>query len=173
LCLACISDDWHPPVRDDYVVLQRRDDDCGLAAITTLLRLAGTRIGYDEVARGIAIGELGLTLREMSRITARWGVATEAYHVNRQSGWINTRTPGWIALLGMARLGHYVVVRNVVADTVFVYDPKEGRRAMKRDRFEAEWTGYALLPVNETPNLTRRAGPPPENSVFRRPGSAR
>ena len=147
--MSCVASetDWAPPrIDDSLIVRQRGDNDCGIAALATWFGLIGKRYNYEDLASGLQIPRRGLSMQQLVRIAADRQVLTSGYKFSSLD-LAHSAVGGnpWLALVGSAQSGHYVVVRQVLADTVFVLDPALGGRRMKRRSFERLWTGYALL----------------------------
>jgi len=146
---ACAVDDadWGAPRRDDpHIVFQRQEHDCGIAALATLFVLLKEKPGYDDLAMGLDAGRDGLSMYALTEAALAHGVELQGYRFRDLMMAEDAVAGGpWIALLGSGRNGHYVVVQETVGDTTFVLDPVIGSRLIKRNRFEAMWTGYALI----------------------------
>ena len=125
------------------LVRQRYEQDCGIAALATLLRVVGLDVTYDAVAAGITLSERGVSMATLAGVAARFGRPLDGYRLGSLDHLFIA--PPWIALINSAYSGHYVVVAASWADSLLVLDPRAGIRRMSARTFDSVWSGYALV----------------------------
>ena len=133
------------------VVNQRSVNDCGVACLTNILNLNGINVSYDDVKSKIKMEQKGVSAYEIIRVSKDFGlnaVGYKNYDIND-----NKKTP-FIAHILNGSTQHFVVVRKILNDNVYVDDPDKGKLCIKKDDFNKIYTGIALVfNKNQTFNL--------------------
>jgi predicted double-glycine peptidase len=149
------------------VVRQRTDFSCGAAALATIFNYAYNKNTTEQqiltnmfkVADPDIVREKGFSLLDMKRYIQAVGMTGEGYKVGFDA-LRELKIPG-IVLISIRGYKHFVVLRKVTGDTVFVADPALGNRVMSRSDFEAAWNGVVFVVMGE--------GYDPETVLFRPP----
>lgn len=121
------------------VVRQRRRNDCGAAALATVLASFGRHIPLDVLERELPIEARGVSMLALRDSAVRHGLQATGWRV------------GWDAL-GSIRLpaiafvngDHFVVVLGASSSNVELADPARGRLRLTRRAFERRWRGEIL-----------------------------
>lgn len=149
------------------MVRQRTDFSCGAAALATIFNYAYAKNTTEQqvltnmfkVADPDIVREKGFSLLDMKRYVEAVGMSGEGYKVGFDA-LRDLKIPG-IVLISIRGYKHFVVLRKVTGETVFVADPALGNRVMTRGEFERAWNGVVFVVVGE--------GYDPETVLFRPP----
>lgn len=151
------------------VVRQQHDLSCGAAALATLLTAF-----YDdptseaEIIESIfddgdeeAIRAMGFSLLELKRFAERAGYESAGYRVSDPERLRHLSIPT-IGLTNVRGYQHFVVIKGVRGNTVYIADPAFGNRVVDVDDFVREWNGVLLAVVGDIPKQpsTLRFDPP-------------
>lgn len=158
--------DWKA-LKFTNVVRQRTDFSCGAAALATIFNYAYDKNTTEQqvltnmfkVADPDIVREKGFSLLDMKRYVQAVGMSGEGYKVAFDA-LRDLKIPG-IVLISIRGYKHFVVLRKVTGETVFVADPALGNRIMTRAEFEAAWNGVVFVVVGE--------GYDPQTVLFRPP----
>lgn len=137
------------------LVEQRYDFSCGAAATATVLRYAyGMDVGEADVLLGMAsvsdeelVREKGFSLLDIRHYVETLGLRGRGYEIPPAS-LFEIRIPT-IVLLDIRGYKHFVVLRRVVEDQVFVGDPALGNRTMTMEDFIDSWNGTVFAIVGK------------------------
>ena len=127
------------------VVRQHTDFSCGAAALATILKYAyDMKINEKEVFLGMyavsdksVVQQRGFSLLDMKKYLDTIGMQGVGYKVVPESLY-QVKVPV-IVLLNMGGYEHFVVMRKVTPNGVFVADPALGNRALPNDIFFNDW----------------------------------
>lgn len=135
------------------IIQQRFDFSCGAAATATILRYAydldvnevDVILGLAQVADGELAKEKGYSLLDIRHYVETLGLRGRGYELPPEL-LAKLRIPT-IALLDLRGYKHFVVIRKVTEDSVYVGDPALGNRIMPMDDFLESWNGavFAIL----------------------------
>jgi predicted double-glycine peptidase len=154
-------------MKEEYVVMQKRDYSCGAAALATVATYHyDDPIGENEflevILARLAPGELqdrvanGLSMTDLRLAAVQKGYLASIGRITMQQ-LLEVRVPV-IVRIAKDDYEHFVVVRGVVLDRVFLADPIRGNVRMSVDEFSRQWTDGAIL-VMAKPGV-----PPPQDS---------
>ena len=136
------------------MVAQQRDYSCGAAALATLLDYGyGYRLSETQaieammrhVAQPAEVLRNGFSMLDMKRYVESLGMHAVGFDVNL-AAMRRLRIPV-IALLDVDGYSHFVVVKKVDHDLVFLSDPALGQRAIDVDTFARDWHGLVLAVI--------------------------
>ena len=126
------------------VVRQRRDNDCGLAAVATVAAHHNCPIDYQGLADRVVLDGDGTDLLTLSRLAERFGFRTRGVKTSYDA--IATcRLPAIAHVRRRFGSGHFVVLHRWTPDHVVVADPARGLRKLSRKTYCRRRTGYLLL----------------------------
>ncbi len=138
------SSNGHQPLAERVpVVMQAGQNDCGLAALATMLSELEQRTTLAEVSAGIVIPKGGLSMLVLQRIAAQHSVNLEGV-LDRKKRLDRWRFP-WIAHWADGVQEHYVLVENASERAATLADPAVGRVTMDVNEFVRRWSGRALI----------------------------
>jgi predicted double-glycine peptidase len=136
------------------MVPQQRDYSCGAAALATLLDY-GYGYTLDEtqtieammrhVDDPAVVLKSGFSMLDMKRYVDSLGLHAVGFQVNMVA-MRRLRIPV-IVLLEVGGYSHFVVVKKVDRDLVFISDPALGNRSIYVDAFARSWQGGLVLAV--------------------------
>ena len=136
-----------------HLVRQETDYSCGAAALATIMRYA-YRVDADEatVIEGMmmvsdpeVVHARGFSLLDIKRYVESLGMRARGYRVDEER-LRSLRVPA-IVLMDVAGFRHFVVLKQVVGDTVEVGDPMLGNRSVPFDEFMESWPSRAIFVV--------------------------
>ncbi|MCW8808762.1 MAG: C39 family peptidase [Rhodanobacter sp.] len=135
------------------IVRQHTDYSCGAAALATILRYA-YHVNVDETTviqgmMGVADTELvrqrGFSLLDIKHYLESLGMRGRGYRISE--GRLRTlRVPG-LVLMDVNGFRHFVVLKQVLDDTVELADPMLGNRSMALADFVKAWPSRAVFIV--------------------------
>ncbi|MDP3846120.1 MAG: C39 family peptidase [Pseudomonas sp.] len=143
------------------VIHQAYDYSCGSGALTTLLDYyLGRNLQERQVMEGmLQFGEAdkiaarrGFSLLDMKRYVGQLGYKSGGFKAS-MADLDELEHPALVPIV-YAGFKHFVVVRDVYNDHVFVADPALGNISFTRTRFEAIWDGsvvFVIFPNGQEP----------------------
>jgi uncharacterized protein len=145
-------------LRFDGIVRQTHDLSCGAAALATLLH---GYFGLDVTEKAVIdvilastseedkakIGEGGFSMLELKRHAEARGLVMGGFRARSAEELRSLRAPA-IVLVTNRGYSHFVVVRRVVGDDVFIADPAFGNRVDPIARFTQSWNKVFLVAVD-------------------------
>lgn len=153
------------------IVQQRTDFSCGAAALATLLRYAyGMQVDEQTVLAGmlvksnpVVVQKQGFSLLDLKNYVQQLGMRARGYRVSEQR-LRSLRVPA-IVLIDTKGYKHFVVLKRVLGDRVYLADPALGNKIMTLEKFKKAWPSRALFIVigsgfrRNTVLLQARGGP--------------
>jgi len=139
---------WRGRVSDNrlralIVVKQRRESDCGLAALATVIKYYCSSVDYDDISRAISFDCHGTNLLHLSMAAERIGFSTRGLKVSYDAI-SNLALPAIAHIRRTIGGGHFVVVHCWNPSDVILADPAVGIRKVSRKAFCRCWTGHLL-----------------------------
>lgn len=142
-------------LRFTNVVKQAYDVSCGAAALATILKYyygepVTERMVIDAM---LTLGDKekiqrdGFSLLEMKRFAEQQGYLAVGYRINDVDKLRKLQIP-YIALVNLRGYAHFVVIKGVAGDEVFIADPAFGNRSRPFGAFVQEWNGVILVIVS-------------------------
>ncbi|HIK06998.1 MAG TPA: ATP-binding cassette domain-containing protein [Trichormus sp. M33_DOE_039] len=124
-----------------YPFIQQQSlSDCGVACLAMISQYWGKRLSFPTLRKLAQVDRLGATLESLAATAQTLGY--DVLPVRASLNKLEWQTNPWIAhWQGI----HYIVVWQIKGDRILISDPALGRRWLKRAKFIANWTGYALL----------------------------
>lgn len=137
------------------LIEQRYDFSCGAAAVATILKYAYNHdVTEIDVLQGMAkvsdealVQEMGFSLLDIRNYVETLGLRGRGYQIPAST--LHTLRIPTIVLLDIRGYKHFVVLKRVVEDMVFVGDPALGNRTMTMDDFIASWNGTIFAVVGQ------------------------
>lgn len=143
-----------------YPWVQQQDEtDCGAACLAMISRYYGVRLSVGRLRDLANVGREGASLHSLSVAAEKLGYTTRAVKTD-YGHLMKTALP----VIAHWKGYHYIVVYRVHEKHVVLGDPAAGLIKMKRQAFEAGWTGTLLL-LNPTPQIAQHEH---EQTTFRR-----
>jgi predicted double-glycine peptidase len=161
-------------LRFKNMVRQTRDLSCGAAAVATLL----TYYYGDDVTEQQAIEAMlklgdsgkiekdGFSMLELKRFGEARGYQTAGFKLADAESLKKLQVPV-VTLIHSRGYSHFVVVKGVVGDTVYIADPAYGNRTRRLDSFDPDWNNVVLVFLSPTRTGNNQFG---HDSVVRAPG---
>ncbi|WP_427159939.1 cysteine peptidase family C39 domain-containing protein [Aliinostoc sp. HNIBRCY26] len=124
-----------------YPFIQQQSlSDCGVACLAMISQYWGKRLSFPTLRKLAQVDRLGATLESLANTAQTLGY--DVLPVRASLNKLEWQTNPWIAhWQGI----HYIVVWQIKGDRILISDPALGKRWLKRAKFTANWTGYALL----------------------------
>lgn len=135
------------------IIQQRFDFSCGAAAAATILRHAynldvseiDVILGLSRVADEAVAREKGYSLLDIRHYVETLGLRGRGYDMPAEM-LAKLHIPV-IALLDLRGYKHFVVIRRVTEDSVYVGDPALGNRIIPMEDFKHSWNGAVFAIV--------------------------
>lgn len=135
------------------LIEQQFDFSCGAAAVATILRYAYNKdldeievlVGMSKVSDEALVREKGFSLLNIRHYIETLGLRGRGYEIPLEA-LPEVRIPT-IALLDIRGYKHFVVVKRVVDEVVYIGDPALGNRAMPLSEFAQGWNGAIFAVV--------------------------
>lgn len=147
-------------LRFDKVVRQTRDLSCGAAALATLFTYYyGMPFSEEQIIEGILrassaedkekIQKHGFSMLELKRAGERLGFVSGGFRIPVVKRLAQLEVPA-ITLVNNRGYNHFVVIKGLANNEVFIADPAFGNRSRSLESFAAEWNNVILVFVNDT-----------------------
>lgn len=138
--------------RFSSVMQQQYDFSCGSAAIASLLTYHyDHQVTEQEVFSGMfsladpeKVRQEGFSMLDMKRFLESEGYQADGFRMPLTGLRDKVRLPV-IVLLNLNGFRHFVVIKGISEDEVFVGDPARGLKAYSRVEFEDYWNGAAFV----------------------------
>ena len=154
-------------IRDKNVVKQSLDYSCGPAGLATLLNIylhdsVGEKQIIKALMKSIDIAKVkerhGFSLLDLKNFAEKRGYRVTGYKMDID--FLKQINAPVLVPIKFKNFRHFIVIKAVVGDRVFIADPAMGNMSMKIDRFLSIWQGGIGLVVEETPELRDPFRPP-------------
>lgn len=123
------------------VVFQRREYDCGAAALAMIFEHFRVRSNYEDLIGWLGIGSQGTTMLSLKEIAEARGLRCEGWLLAEED---LRRIP--LPAILLLRKRHFVVMDSFnPAGTVVIRDPARGRLEISLGRLRLMWKGEILL----------------------------
>lgn len=138
------------------LVEQETDFSCGAASLATILKYAydwsdlteeQVLAGMMEVADPERVRNLGFSLLDLNNYVQRLGLRGRGYEIGPES--LEEVSIPVIVLLDFEGYEHFVVMKKVRGDRVYIGDPALGNKVMDRDEFLAAWNNIIFAVVGD------------------------
>jgi uncharacterized protein len=145
-------------LRFDGIVRQTHDLSCGAAALATLLHgyfghdvseklVIDTILASTSEEDKAKIAEGGFSMLELKRLAESRGLVAGGFRARNAEELRNLRAPA-IVLVTNRGYSHFVVIRRVVGNDVYIADPAFGNRVDPIARFSQSWNNVFLVAVD-------------------------
>lgn len=139
--------------RFQYVVRQKTDFSCGAASLATILKYAyGMDVDEISVMQGLLqvsdpkiVMQKGFSLLDLKNYSESLGLRARGYRVTLERLRM-IRVPT-IVMLDINGYKHFVVLKRLVNDQVFLADPALGNKVLALDEFMAAWETRTVFAV--------------------------
>jgi len=146
------------------IVRQKLDISCGTAALATILKYYYAKdISEADVISDILnhgdrelIAQKGFSMLDLKLYAERTGeFKAEGFRVPFDT--LKKLQLPSIVLLDIKGFKHFVVLRGVLGDRVYISDPIIGRRVLPVNEFTGGWNGILLLVLEKNPQQANRS----------------
>lgn len=139
--------------RYQYVVRQKTDFSCGAASLATILKYAyGMNVDEITVMQGLLqvsdpkiVMQKGFSLLDLKRYAETLGLRARGYRVSFERLRM-IRVPT-IIMLNLDGYKHFVVLKRLVDDQVFIADPALGNKVLSLHEFMTAWESRVVFAV--------------------------
>ena len=130
-------------------VKQHREEDCGIAVLSTVFRhykLIVSDARLSEVAKLDASGTNLASLQETARYYGFKAEALKGTFYELKKGMANEtiRLPLIAHVIKRDELAHYVVIKKISEQFIYLFDPAVGHEKWSYANFQKKWSGYIL-----------------------------
>lgn len=139
-------------IKNRNLVRQRYDYSCGSAALTTLLNFyLGLEVDEQRVMNGLLtygqkekiIARRGFSLADMKRFVSAIGYKSGGFRGEFSD--LEELTQPAVLRIVYGDFQHFVVLRDVIDDRVFIADPAFGNLSLTKDEFLKIWDNILFL----------------------------
>jgi len=132
------------------LILQRDWNDCGPAALAMTLNLYGRTTTLDAITQAMPVGADGVSALDIVNLAKQQGLGAMGIRVDRDQA---------ADVLAMGDIlhvegNHFAVFDRISGDNLSLFDPAKGKRQVRPQDFEREFSGIALL-FAATPDAMR------------------
>ena len=139
------------------VVPQSYDLSCGAAAIATLFKhYYGEDVGEQDVINAVKefgdaqeIEQNGFSMLELKRYGESRGYMAQGFKISKVENLKRLKVPV-LTLINTRGYNHFVVLKGVQDETVFIADPAFGNRSRPLEDFAEEWNNVILVFLSST-----------------------
>lgn len=139
--------------RYQHVIRQKTDFSCGAASLATILKYAyGMDVDELTVMQGLLqvsdpriVMRKGFSLLDLKQYAESLGLRARGYRVTIER--LRSLRVPTIVMLNLNGYKHFVVLKRVVDDTVFLADPALGNKVLPLDEFQAAWESHVVFAV--------------------------
>ncbi|RLA87147.1 MAG: peptidase C39 [Deltaproteobacteria bacterium] len=133
------------------MVPQRYDFSCGAASLATIIKFYyGLDVSEEEVIKGMVrlgneekIRKGGFSLLDLKRYATKRGFIANGYKI-RAENLPRLKIPA-IVLLEIRGYSHFVVLKGVRGERVYIADPAVGNRSFRLEDFVKGWNGIIFV----------------------------
>ena len=122
-------------------VSQRSVNDCAVACLTTILKLYGKQVSYEDVKKNLKVDKEGSTAYDIIKTAKKYNLYANGYKNYELND--NSNFPLIVHTIH-DEIQHFVVVLSVNKHLVTVYDPASGKKMIKKEEFNKVYTGIAI-----------------------------
>ncbi|SDI91512.1 C39 family peptidase [Billgrantia gudaonensis] len=140
----------------ENLVAQETDFSCGAASLATILKYAYGRSdvteetvlqGMFEISDAEQAKKMGFSLLDLNNYVETVGLRGRGYKIDEPA--LDTVSIPVIVLLDLDGYQHFVVMKKVVGDRVYIGDPALGNKVMDRSEFVEAWNNVIFAVVGE------------------------
>lgn len=151
-------------MKREHVIAQSLDFSCGAAGLSTLLNFyLGDPVSEQEIIETLLMTvpiekvrqRKGFSLFDLKTFAQQRGYDVTGYQMDVE--FLKNLNVPVLVPIRFRNYSHFVVVRGVVGDRVFIADPAAGNMSMKIDQFERLWAGGIGLVV-KNPQISDHEG---------------
>ncbi|WP_163577959.1 C39 family peptidase [Halomonas faecis] len=142
--------------RFENLIPQETDFSCGAASLATILKYAYGRSditevevleGMFEVADQEVAERMGFSLLDLRNYVDSIGLRARGYEIEQDA--LDAVSIPVIVLLDLAGYQHFVVLKKVSGDRVYIGDPALGNKVMERSKFVEAWNNIIFAVIGE------------------------
>lgn len=152
-------------LRDHNVVRQSLDYSCGAAGLATILKYGfADAVEEKEIIKKLLTSDSyenivkrhGFSLLDLKKFAEARGYNAIGYKMDVD--FLRNLNAPVLAPIKFKQFRHFVVVKGVIGDRIYLADPALGNITMKKDRFTSIWQGGVGLVIerkNQKDNLNK------------------
>tara|TARA_R100001039_G_C1853036_1_gene114148 strand:- start:2886 stop:3593 length:708 start_codon:yes stop_codon:yes gene_type:complete len=142
--------------RFENLIAQETDFSCGAASLATILKYAygWSEVTEVDVLEGMfAVSDpemaqrMGFSLLDLRNYVESVGLRARGYEIEGDA--LDAVSIPVIVLLNLAGYQHFVVMKKVVGDRVYIGDPALGNKVMNRSEFLDAWNNIIFAVIGE------------------------
>ncbi|WP_447043915.1 C39 family peptidase [Vreelandella sp. H-I2] len=143
-------------LRFENLIAQETDFSCGAASLATILKYAygWSDVTEVDVLEGMfAVSDpdvaqrMGFSLLDLRNYVESIGMRARGYEIEEDA--LDAVSIPVIVLLNLAGYQHFVVMKKVVGDRVYIGDPSLGNTIMPRSDFMEAWNNIIFAVIGE------------------------
>ena len=142
--------------RFENLIAQETDFSCGAASLATIIKYAygWSEVTEVDVLEGMfAVSDpemaqrMGFSLLDLRNYVESVGLRARGYEIEGDA--LDAVSIPVIVLLNLAGYQHFVVMKKVVGDRVYIGDPALGNKVMNRSEFLDAWNNIIFAVIGE------------------------
>lgn len=132
-------------IRKNVFIPQQDSIDCAAACLATICYYYNKEYSVTKLRDIIGTDIKGSTLYGLEKSANMLGLDTKAIKVNTDGFRDNFTLPTIAHIITEEGLAHFVVIRKIKNDNVWITDPAKGKKKMPTSKFFKTFTGILLL----------------------------
>lgn len=130
-------------MRKNIFVYQQEENDCGVAALSMILRYFGSIYPLRKLRNMIDADSGEVSALQISDTATKLGLQVDSYFCDYRF-LVEEETPQIVSISKQNLFEHYYVVLSANEKKIKIADPPVGIKTISRDQFEQEWTGFLM-----------------------------
>ena len=123
-------------------VKQSNIKDCASSCIYNLIRYYRGYVNYNNITKRLKITEKGSSIYNVVKTLKSYNFTSDAYECNYDS--LNNIKHPFIAYLKIDNYYHYVIVKKIKDDKIYIFDPIRGNIIYSKNKFISEWQSIII-----------------------------
>ena len=123
-------------------VKQSNLKDCASSCIYNLIRYYKGNVNYNNITKKLNITEKGSSIYNVVKTSRYYKFTSDAYKCNYDN--LITINHPFIAYLRINEYYHYVIIKKVKNDKVYIFDPIRGDMVYTKNKFILEWQNIII-----------------------------
>lgn len=135
------------------VILQLSETECGIASIAMIFAYHNLYVSIDQLREQCGASRDGCKAQTLMDVAKQYGFQAEAYKVE-----LDELTDFSYPLIAYWNFNHYVVIKKIYKNKVFLNDPAHGAMVVSMDEFDKAFTGIILqiTPTNSMIKINKK-----------------
>lgn len=130
-------------------VMQHNENDCGVAALSTIFRINNINISPVKIRETMRVGQAGASMHALIKTAEYFGIeaiALKGTLVDLENE-ISTKKlslPLIMHINNEDNRGHFIVLLKIKNNKFYIFDPAKGSQKLKSSDINKIWTGHII-----------------------------